>query len=186
MDELRYQLESANRLVAEYEASRDRTKELEEENERLKKYLLESLKEQKKMRTSTLLTIARARKYEVEFETIHCEWNRNNRVRHMMLTSWPEDEKMYPSTWDDEDPPLTLRSESINWKQVEEEDHIGMWNKHMHIQFTWLAKNYGQIHTQWLLMDPGVISDKLHLARKDAFKLDHVGPNSIHIVSSPI
>ena len=41
----------------------------------------------------------------------------------MMLTLWLEDEKMYPSTWDDQDPPLILRSRSINWKQVEEEDH---------------------------------------------------------------
>ena len=45
MDELRYQLESANRLVTEYKALRDRTEELEKENERLKKYLLESLEE---------------------------------------------------------------------------------------------------------------------------------------------
>ena len=75
------------------------------------------------MRISTLLIIARARQYEAEFETIQREWNCNKRVRHMMLTSWPEDEKMYPTTWDDQDPPLTLRSGSINWKQVEEEDH---------------------------------------------------------------
>ena len=92
-------------------------------NGRLKKYLLESLEERKKMRTSTLLAIAGARHYEAEFESIQSEWNRNNRVRHMMLTLWPEDEKMYPITWDDQDPPLTLRSGSINWKQVEEEDH---------------------------------------------------------------
>ena len=114
VDKLCYQLESANRLVAEYAVSRDRTEELEEGNERLKKYLLTSLEEQKKMKTSTLLAIARAWQYEVEFETIQHEWNRNSRVWHMMLTSWPKDEKMYPSTWDDQDPLLTLRSESIN------------------------------------------------------------------------
>ena len=186
VEELRYQLELANCLVAEYEATRDKTKELEEENGRLKKYLLESLEERKKMRTSTLLAIARARQYEAEFESIQSEWNRNNRMQHMMLMLWPEDEKMYPSTWDDQDTPLTLRSESINWKQVEEEDHHWMWNKHMHIHITWLATKYGQIHTQWLVMDPGVISAKLYLTQKDAFKLDHVGTNSIHIVLSPI
>ena len=72
--------------VVEYEATRDRTKELEEKNGGLKKYLLESLEERKKMRTSTLLAIARARQYEAEFETIQSEWNCNNRVQHMMLT----------------------------------------------------------------------------------------------------
>ena len=61
VEELCYQLELANCLVAEYEATRDMTKELEEENGRLKKYLLESLEKRKKMKTSTLLTIARAR-----------------------------------------------------------------------------------------------------------------------------
>ena len=114
VDKLRYQLESTNRLVAKYEATRDRTKKLEKENERLKEYFLESLEERQKMRTSTLLAIARARQYEAEFESIQREWNRNNRVWHMMLTSWQEDEKMYPSTWDNQDPPLTLRSASIN------------------------------------------------------------------------
>ena len=123
MDEFCYQFESANRLVVEFKAIRDRTEELEEENERLKKYLLESLEERKKMRISTLLAIARAHQYEAEFESIQCEWNRNNGVRHMMLTLWPEDEKMYSSTWDDQDPLLTLKSGSINWKQVEEEDY---------------------------------------------------------------
>ena len=44
----------------------------------------------------------------------------------MMLTSWPKDEKMYPGTWDDLDPPRTLMNRSINWKEVKEEDHH--WN----------------------------------------------------------
>ena len=110
MEELHYQHESTNCLVAEYGATRDMIEELEEENGRLKKYLLESLDERKKMRTSTLLAIVRAWQYEAEFESIQSEYKR---MRQKMLTSWPEDEKMYPSIWDDQNP---LMNESINWK----------------------------------------------------------------------
>ena len=68
VEELCYQLESANCLVVEYEATRDKIEELEEENGRLKKYFLESLEERKKMRTSTLLAIARARNMKLSLK----------------------------------------------------------------------------------------------------------------------
>ena len=186
VEEMHYQLELANRLIAEYGATRDMTEELEEENGRLKKYLLELLEEHKKMRTSTLLAIARARQYEAEFESIQSEWNRNKRVRHMILMSWPENEKMYPSTRNDQDPLLTLMNGSINWKQVNEEDHHWDVEQTHAYPYHMVGQNYGQIHTQWLVVDPCVWFAKLHLAQKDVFKLDHMGPNSIYIVSSPI
>ena len=43
---------------------------LQEENAKLKEYFHTMLKECKGMRTSTLLAIARARRYELEFEGI--------------------------------------------------------------------------------------------------------------------
>jgi len=40
----------------------------------------------------------------------------------MMLTSWPEEEQMYPSWWD-ENKEWTLPSGSIDWQQMPDEDH---------------------------------------------------------------
>ena len=123
VEELHYQLDAANQLVADYEATKDMSEELEEENRRLKSYLSEMLSERKRMRLCTLLHVARARQYELEFSGIQVEWNRNGRMRNLMLTSWPDDEKMYLDSWDEEDPPLTLDNGSIDWKRVKEADH---------------------------------------------------------------
>ena len=99
---------------------------LQEENAKLKEYFHTMLKERKGMRTSTLLAIARARQYELEFEGIHKEWNRNGRMRNMLLTSWPDEETMYHDNWWFADPPARMPNGSIDWKLVKEADQY--WN----------------------------------------------------------
>ena len=125
MKEVQHQLHMVNQLVVDYQAKVDRTKELEEQNARLKKLLLDVVMERKNMRTGTLFAMGRARQFEVEFESIQKEWNRNKRMQNMMLTSWPEDEQMYPSRWD-ENKEWTLASRSLDWQQVTDEDYH--WN----------------------------------------------------------
>jgi hypothetical protein len=93
-----------------------------EQNARLKKNFLNAIVERKNMRASTLFAMAKARQFETEFQSIQKEWNRNQRMRNMMLTSWPEEEQMYPSWWN-ENKEWTLPSGSINWQQVPDEDH---------------------------------------------------------------
>jgi hypothetical protein len=45
-----------------------------------------------------------------------------------MLTSWPEDDVMYPSWWD-EIKEWTLLSGSIDWQKVPDDDHH--WDVHI-------------------------------------------------------
>ena len=68
---------------------------LQEENAKLKEYFWTMLKERKGMRRTTLLAIARAHQYELEFEGIQQEWNHNGRMRNMLLVSWPDEEMIY-------------------------------------------------------------------------------------------
>ena len=75
------------------------------------------------MRRSTLLTIAQARQYELEFGSIQHEWNRNERMRNMMLTLWSDEETMYKDNWWTIDPPVRLDNGSIDWKHVTNADH---------------------------------------------------------------
>ena len=51
------------------------------------------------MKLGTVLAIARARQYEAEFDSIMEEWNRNARLRSLLLTSWPVEETMYLLEW---------------------------------------------------------------------------------------
>ena len=51
------------------------------------------------MKLETILSIARARQYEAEFDSIMEEWNRNARLRSLLLTSWPLEETMYLPEW---------------------------------------------------------------------------------------
>jgi hypothetical protein len=121
--DMHQQLQVVNEVVVDYKAKIDLDilGQLEEQNGKLKKYLLDAIVERKNMRTGTLFAMAKARQFEAEFESIQKEWNRNQRMRNMMLTSWPEDEQMYPSWWDECN--WTLPSGSIDWKQVPDEDH---------------------------------------------------------------
>ena len=93
----------------------------EEQNDKLREFLLDATMECKNMRTCTLFAIVKARKFEAEFESIQKECNPNERMRNMMLTSWPEDEQMYPTWWNEYN--WTLPSGSIDWQQVPDENH---------------------------------------------------------------
>ena len=95
MEGLQYQIRDANQHLADYISIRENMQKLLEENAKLKEYFHTMLKERKGMRTSTLLAIARARQYELEFKGIQQEWNCNGRMRNMLLTSWPNEETMY-------------------------------------------------------------------------------------------
>ena len=79
-----HQLQVVNKVVLDHKA---KICQLEKQNARLKKFLLDAIVERKNMRTCTLLAMAKARQFEAEFENIQKEWNRNQRMRNMMLTS---------------------------------------------------------------------------------------------------
>ena len=51
------------------------------------------------MKLGTILAIARARQYELEFDSITDKWSRNSRLRSLLFTSWPLEETMYISKW---------------------------------------------------------------------------------------
>ena len=101
--DMHQQLQVVNEVVVDYKAKIDLDVlgQLEEQNASLKKFLLDAIVKRKNMRTCTLFAMAKARQFEAEFESIQKEWNRNQRMRNMMLTSWPEDEQMYHSRWDE-------------------------------------------------------------------------------------
>ena len=80
MEGLQHQLRDANERLVDYSSTRENMQKLQEENAKLKEYFHMMLKECKGMRTSTLLAIAQARQYELEFEGIQQEWNRNGRM----------------------------------------------------------------------------------------------------------
>ena len=83
------QLQVVNEVVVDYKAKIDLDiiGQLEEQNDKLKKYLLDAIVERKNMRPGTLFAMAKAQKFEAEFESIWKEWYRNQRMRNMMLTS---------------------------------------------------------------------------------------------------
>ena len=87
--DMHQQLQVVNEVVVDYKAKIDLDilGQLEEQNGKLKKYLLDAIVERKNMRTGTLFAMAKARQFEAEFESIQKEWNRNQRMRNMMLTS---------------------------------------------------------------------------------------------------
>ena len=126
MEGLQHQLRDANERLADYTSTRENMQKLQEENAKLKEYFHTMLKECKGMRTSTLLAIARACQYKLEFGGIQQEWNCNGRMRNMLLTSWPDEETMYHDNWWFANPPARISNGSIDWKLVKEADHH--WN----------------------------------------------------------
>ena len=176
------QLQVVNEVVVDYKAKIDLDiiGQLEEQNDKLKKYLLDAIVERKIMRTSTLFAMAKARQFEAEFESIQKEWNRNQRMRNMMLTSWPEDEQMYPGWWDKCN--WTLPSGSIDWKQVPGENHHrNMQQVHEYSVRVTGEKLWPNPHPMGF-DGPVCAICQCPLAKRDAFKLDHVGPYFIHNV----
>jgi hypothetical protein len=69
-----------------------------------------------------ILALAGRLQYEKEFEAIQKEWTENGRLRHLLLTSWPPLQTMYPPEWEDS-PGLRSATGSIQWENVAEIDH---------------------------------------------------------------
>lgn len=90
---------------------------------KLKLTISKIIDEREEMMLATVFAVARTRQYEAEFKSICAEWTSENKLRTLLLTSWPRDETMYPSSWDDKDPSLMMDNNSIDWRLVAEEDH---------------------------------------------------------------
>ena len=139
---LQHPVRDANERLVDYTSIRENMQKLQEENAKLKEYFHTMLKEHKGMRTSTLLAIAQARQYELEFEGIQQEWNCNGRMHNMLLTSWLDEETMFHDNWWFANPPTWMPNGSIDWKLVKEADHH--WNvDEMH---AYLYNMVGQKH----------------------------------------
>ena len=72
---------------------------LRTENGRCRTVIKELWADIQSMKLGTVLAIARARQYEAEFDSIMEEWNRNARLRSLLLTSWPVEETIYLPEW---------------------------------------------------------------------------------------
>ena len=81
------------------------------------------------MKLETVLAIARARQYEVEFDSILEEWNRNARLRSLLLTSWPVEETMYLPEWAAD--AYQAPHGSLYWHLIKDETHNLMSKKYM-------------------------------------------------------
>ena len=128
------------------------------------------LKERKGMKRSTLLTTSQVRQYELEFEGIQQEWNRNGRMRNMLLTSWLDEETMFHDkliTGGQRICQLEWLMEASIKSASQRRITIGMCKKCMHIHTTWLGKSSSQIHTQWLAKERCMPIAKVHLAQRD-------------------
>ena len=73
------------------------------------------------MKLGTILAIARAQQYEGEFDSIMEEWNRNARLRSLLLTSWPVEETMYLPEWATD--AYQAPHGSFYWHLIEDETH---------------------------------------------------------------
>ena len=72
---------------------------LRTKNDKCRRAIKELWADIKIMKLRTILAIAKARQYEVEFDSIMEEWNRNVRLRSLLLTLWPLEETMYIPEW---------------------------------------------------------------------------------------
>jgi hypothetical protein len=64
---MQHQFQMVNEVVVDHKAN---IGQLEEQNARLKKFLLDAIVERKNIRTCTLFAMAKARQFEAEFESI--------------------------------------------------------------------------------------------------------------------
>ena len=94
---------------------------LRTENGRCKMVIKELWVNMQSMKLGTILAIARAQQYEAEFDSIMEEWNRNARLRSLLLTSWPVEETMYSSEWAADAYQAPHRS--LYWHLIEDEIH---------------------------------------------------------------
>ena len=179
------QLREANQHLADYNSTKDNMQKLQEENEKLKEYFWTMLKERKDMRSNCL--------------QLHEPTNMNRNLKASNRSGIAMEECRICCLHHG----LTRRrcTKIIGGQRIcqfecimkasigstsRRQISIGMWKRSMHIHTTCLAKSSGQIHTQWLAMDRCVAIARVHLALRDAIKLDHVGANSIHNLSSTI
>ena len=96
-------------------------KALRIENGKYKTIIKELWADIQSMKLETILAIARARQYEAEFDSIMEEWNRNARLRSLLLTSWPLEETMYLPKWTAD--VYQALSGSLYWHLIEDETH---------------------------------------------------------------
>ena len=73
--------------------------DLKHENDKIRTYINELWVDIKSMKLRTILAIARARQYELEFDSIVEEWNRNSWLWSLFLTLWLLEETMYIFEW---------------------------------------------------------------------------------------
>ena len=91
LDGAKHQLQMFHNMVGDGE-------DLKRENDKFKNYMKELWVDIKSMKLKTIRAIARASlQYELEFDSILEEWNRNSRLRSLLPTSWPLEETMYIS-----------------------------------------------------------------------------------------
>ena len=91
------------------------------ENDKFKTCIKELWTDIKSMKLGTILAIARARQYKVEFDSILEEWNWNSRLRNLLFISCPLGETMYISEWATD--VYQAPSGSIYWNLIEDETH---------------------------------------------------------------
>ena len=94
---------------------------LRTENGRCRMVIKELWADIQSMKLGTVLAIARARQYEAEFDSILEEWNRNARLRSLLLTSWPVEETMYLPEWAAD--AYQAPHGSLYWHLIEDETH---------------------------------------------------------------
>ena len=91
------------------------------ENDKCRTTIKELWADIQSMKLGIILAIARARQYESEFDSIMDEWNRNARLRSLLLTSWPLEETMYISEWAAD--AYQALSGSIYWNLIKDQTH---------------------------------------------------------------
>ena len=96
---LNVELDGAKHQLQMFQDMVHDSEDLKHENDRFKTYIKELWVDIKNIKLGTILAIARARQFELEFDSILEEWNQNSRLRSLLLTSWPLEETMYISEW---------------------------------------------------------------------------------------
>ena len=97
------------------------SKALRTENGKCKTVIKELQADIQSMKLGTILAIARAWQYEAEFDSTMEEWNRNARLRSLLLTSWPFEETMYLPEWTAN--AYQAWSGSLYWHLIKDETH---------------------------------------------------------------
>ena len=114
LDDAKHQLQMVYNMVWDGE-------DLKRENDKFRTYMKELWADIKSMKLKIILAIARARQYELEFDSILEEWYRNSRLWSLLLTSWLLEETMYISKWAAD--VYQSPGGSIYWNLIKDETH---------------------------------------------------------------